>query len=419
MSKFKGKNNYNRLSDQFIYKSMFFNEGHLNEGPEVFYFDFIEYQLYGAVDLSGSSIYPKEQQLKNFRSQDNKPNNHRAFSFVVDMFEDVKTNMRLAMVMGNVVTDNENLLRLEVKRAYEPPKKIYSTFLANHLINFNNQLETSFTSINNITSFEHYVKEFLVYSQENLQNQPLTFSGFLQSGFNSLLSTGLALTVADIAFDDDDRKYEEFMNSSAFEYFKKVCLNRGFRINKHIPHMLVADLTSPAILPYLDQTLFNTLNQSYDKAYILDYIILRKYILDYYNILVERNPIIDKLEICRNKVLNTFSERETISLNSIQSDYDDFFWINYYIDLRNIELGNVKGKAEIKKIKKYLKNLRNSLDNSSMISYIDSNFRNETFKKSYGFYDVLRRRKLAKQERDQQEGIVGGSTIVGGSSGGY
>ena len=54
-----------------------------------------------------------------------------------------------------------------------------------------------------------------------------------------------------------------------------------------------------------------------------------------------------------------------------------------------------------------------------MISYIDSNFRNETFKKSYGFYDVLRRRKLAKQERDQQEGIVGGSTIVGGSSGGY
>ena len=419
MSKFKGKNKYTKLSDQFIYKSMFFNEGHSNEGPEVFYFDFIEYQLYGAIDLSGSSIYPREQQLKNFKSQDNKPNNHRAFSFVVNMFEDVKINMRLAMVMGNAITDNENLLRLEVKRAYEPPKKIYSTFLANHLIGFNNKLESSFISINNITSFEHYVKEFLVFSQENLQNQPLTFSGFLQSGNNSLLSTGLALTVADIGFDDDDKKFDEFMSSNAFEYFKKVCLNRGFRINKHIPHMLVADLTSPAILPYLDQSLINTLNQSYNKAYILDYIILRKYIIDYYNILVLRNPNIDKLEICRNKVINKFSSRNTVSLNSLQNDFDDFFWINYYVDLRNIELGNIKGKSEIKKIKKYLKNLRNSLDNSELISYIDSNFRTETFKKSYGYHDTLRRRKQVNEEKDREEGITGGSTIGGGSSGGY
>ncbi len=183
--------------------------------------------------------------------------------------------------------------------------------------------------------------------------------------------------------------------------------------------MLVADLTSPAILPYLDQSLINTLNQSYNKAYILDYIILRKYIIDYYNILVLRNPNIDKLEICRNKVINKFSSRNTVSLNSLQNDFDDFFWINYYVDLRNIELGNIKGKSEIKKIKKYLKNLRNSLDNSELISYIDSNFRTETFKKSYGYHDTLRRRKQVNEEKDREEGITGGSTIGGGSSGGY
>ena len=54
-----------------------------------------------------------------------------------------------------------------------------------------------------------------------------------------------------------------------------------------------------------------------------------------------------------------------------------------------------------------------------MISYIDSTFREETFRKSYGLSDSIRRLRLSKQQGDQQEGIVGGSTIVGGSSGGY
>lgn len=419
MSKFRGKNNFTKLSDQFIYKQRFFEEGHINEGPEVFYFDFIEYQMYGAINLEGSSILPNESNLKNFKAERGQTNNFRAFDFVTEMFEDVKINMRLAMAMGNLVTTNPILKNLEVKKAYEPPRKKYETVLANHLINFNNQLESNFTSINNITSFEQYVNEFFIFCKENLQNKPITLSAFLQSNQNSLFSTGLALTIADIPFDDDNKKYEQFMNSLGFDYFKRICLNKGFRINKHVPYMLVADLTSPAIKPYLDLSINNVLNTYYNTSYNIEYIIIRKYIIDYYNILVERNPYINNIIECRNKVTNNFSERSLINPNILPINLNELFWINLYLDLRNIELGNIKGKPEMKKIKKYLKKFENSLDNSAKMSYINDMFKMETFKKPYGYYHELRRREQLKQEEDRQKGITGGSTVTGGSGGGY
>jgi len=419
MSKFRGKNKYTKLSDQFIYKDNFFEEGHMVEGPEVFYFDFIEYQMYGAINLEGSSIFPNEENLKNFSNEVGQEQNFRAFNFVTEMFEDVKINMRLAMAMGNIVTTNPILKKMEIKRAYEPPKKKYGTALANHLINFNQSLENNFTSINNITSLDDYVKEFFVFCQENLYNKPITFSGFLQSNQNSLFSTGLAISIADIAFDDDNKKYEKFMNSTSFDYYKKICLNRGFRVNNHIPYMMVADLTSPAITPYLNLTISDTLNTYYNNSFNIDYIILRKYIIDYYNILVERNPFIDKLKQCRTKIKYSFFERSPIAQNNIPEKFNDLFWINYYLDLRNIELGMIKGKSEIKKIKKYLKNFQNKLDNSELVGYIDNMFRLETFRKPFGYYHELRRREQVKKEKDRKEGITGGSTVGGGTSGGY
>lgn len=59
MSKFKGNNQRTPLHDQVIYKSQFNTESYDEEGPEIFEFNIIEYQMYGAIDIEGSSIYPK------------------------------------------------------------------------------------------------------------------------------------------------------------------------------------------------------------------------------------------------------------------------------------------------------------------------------------------------------------------------
>ena len=420
MSEFKGKNNFKKLSDQFIDKSTFFRDGHIIQGPEVVDFDFIERQMYGTIDLEGSSIYPSDDRIKSMNGTLSDSKTPKAFDFVIDMFVDVKRNIEMAYYLGQLNTVIPFLKTIEIKRSYEPPRRAYGTHLANIMINFNNYLEDTTGLINSITHFEHYVKEFMTYYQEKFQKHPITFSAWSQSNLNSLFSTGLAISIADIPFDNDDRKYEEFMNTDAFNFYKKVCLNRGFSVHQHIPYILVADLGSPAITKYIDINLNVLINTYYNKCYNIDYIILRKYIIDYYNILIERNEYYTKLRTCRTKTFKETIYRNPINFIDASSTYDDFYWINYYLDLRNIELGNLIGRSEMKKTKKYLKNLKNSLDNSAMISYIDSIFRKESFKKPYGFFDVLRRREEAKKQQDQQQGITGGSTIVGGgTSGGY
>ena len=62
--------------------------------------------------------------------------------------------------------------------------------------------------------------------------------------------------------------------------------------------------------------------------------------------------------------------------------------------------------------------MKNSLDNFELLGYIDSNFKNETFKKPFGFIDRVRRSNEVTKQKKRQSGITGGSTVHGGSGGG-
>ena len=415
MSRFSAKNAFSSIHNQVIDKARFETEAHGEEGPEVFEFNFVEYSLYGSIDLEGSSIYPTESNMKIIQNN-NEQTTFMAFDFVVDMINDVRRNIKMAIMLGNVDNDNNFIEKLEIFRAYEPPKELYVSYLKKILREFNDGIFANSKALINITSFDQYVKEFLIFLSQNYINKPLTFSGWLQSTNNSLFSTGLAVSIADIKFDDDNAKYNKFMNSSLFPFYKKVCLNRGFKVWKHCPYVLVADLGSPAIEPYVNLSISNILNNYYSKSYNIDYIYLYNNIIEYYNNMVLSKPYEIILNTSCRKTKRNIIYRSEQSISDIDHDY----WINFYIDIRNLELGNLKGRAEIKKIKKYLKNLQNSLDNSDKIRYIDSNFRQETFKKSFGISDSIRRLEAAEKQRDQEEGITGGSTIVGGTtSGGY
>jgi len=414
MSKFKANNNKTPLHDQVILKSQFATQAYEEEGPEIFEFNFVEFSLYGTIDPDGSSIYPKQEFLKNHQLGIAEDSTFRNFDFVTKMHLDAKRNIQLALSMGELVNDNPFIANMEIVRGYESPLSLYKTDFSLIMIDFNERLKSNRTLINNITSFDDYVKEFLEFLKNNYSNKPITFSGWLQSTKNSLFSTGLAFSIAEIDFDDDNRKYDEFMSSSVFPFYKRVCLNKGFKIWKHCPYVLVADIGSPAILKYTNLNIQDTLDTYYNKSFNIDYIYLYNIIIEFYNNLVLEVPY--KIELstgCSTNRITTLREPQS------DLDIDHFFWINYYLDVRNIELGSPKGPAEIKKTKKYLKNVKNSLDNGALISYIDTMFRLETFRKSYGLADYFRRLNRAQQQKDKKEGIVGGTTITGGTSGGY
>ena len=303
---------------------------------------------------------------------------------------------------------------MEIKRAHEPPRSAYRAYFATLLIEYNEMLKVNKGLINNITSFDQYVKDFFAYLTKNHLGSPMTFSGYLQSTKNSIFSTGLAVSIADISFDDDDRKYEELMSSNLFRYFKRVCLNRGFSLWKHCPFVMVADLGSPAIVPYINNTINNILNNYYNKSYNIDNIIIKSKLIEYYEYFLIENPYKIKLNICRKKTTKEVLYRSQYD----DTMFSDQYWVELYLDMRNLELGNIKGEAEIKKIKKYIKKLTNHLDSFDQIGYIDSTFREETFRKDFGFLDRVRRADEADKQKKKEEGMSGGSTVLGGSSGG-
>lgn len=415
MSKFKGKNTTTPIHDQVIFKSQFAVEAYDEEGPEIFEFNFIEYQMYGAIDVEGSSIYPKNEKMKNFQKNNGQLLDFQGFDFVTKMFIDAKRNIQIAINLGELANDNPLISNMEIVRAYEPPLVAYKTYLSTILINFNERIKENKTILDNITSFDSYVKELFTFLLENYKSKPITLSGWLQSSSNSLFSTGLALSIADIPFDDDNRKYDEFMSSAMFPFYKRVMLNKGFKIWKHCPYVLVADIGSPAIAKYLNTGINNTLNTYYNKSFNKDYIYLYNNIIEYYNNLLIEQPYRIKLTTTCKKTFKQISFLEEKSLN----DIDHSFWLDFYLDARNIELGMPKGRSEIRKIKKYLKIIPFSLDNSEKTSYIDSMFRLETYRKSFGLIDSYRRLLRAQQQKTSEEGITGGSTVTGGSGGGY
>ena len=414
MSKFFGKNNLNPTKDLIITKAQFKTQAYVKEGPEVFEFNFLEYQMYGAIDLKGSSIFPNPLKIQNFRTAPGQFSSYQAFDFVTKMYLDAKRNIQLAANIGQIDMDNPLLFNFDIVRAYESPIVEYNSHFNYYLIRFNNFISRNKTVRDNITSFDDYVKELMVFFKNNFQNKALTMSGFLQSNKNSIFTSGLAFSIADIDFDDDNKKYTQFMSTPSFEFYKKVLLNKGFKIWKHCPYVIVADIGSPAITRYLNTNIEDTLDNYYMKSYIRDYRLLYNNIIKYYNFFVTENPYKIKLNMgCVTRKTPIFRESKAID------DVDHSFWMKYYVDIRNIELGNVLGPSDIKKIKKYLKIYQNKLDNNQLIGYIDSMFRKETFKKSFGLADSYRRLLEVQKKRNQKEDITGESTIVGGTSGGY
>mgnify|MGYP001187209304 CR=1 FL=1 len=60
----------------------------------------------------------------------------------------------------------------------------------------------------------------------------------------------LPLAITEFFYDDDEKKYEEFLMSNNWHFFVNACANYGFMVDRHIPYRLVADIASGPMLSY-------------------------------------------------------------------------------------------------------------------------------------------------------------------------
>jgi len=79
--------------------------------------------------------------------------------------------------------------------------------------------------------------------ENTLGTSPLTLPAFIKSNLNDIMSTGLAIEIADLKYSNDEEKIN-FINSPNWQYFVNACDTYGFMIDATCPWRIVADINS-------------------------------------------------------------------------------------------------------------------------------------------------------------------------------
>ena len=83
--------------------------------------------------------------------------------------------------------------------------------------------------------------------------------------------------------------------------------------------------------------------------------------------------------------------REAQTLEDLDLNYPEDWFLDYYIDLRNYEEGSPFNPQYIKSMKKNSKKtIKKTSDINESLGYISKTFRDQTWSKPYGFDDFLK-----------------------------
>lgn len=355
---------------------------------------FFERQYYGTIDDQDYSITPKEDKIVMT------VNSKRVLNFVDDAFRIMKKRMTVAVEYNKITRSSPYFVNFNPVQAYRPPNSDYRVVLQNILMKYNTKDIPSLIGLKNITSFDDYVKNFIKIISTGVTTGYYTQTKWCRSPSASVFNSGLAISISNLNKGDDQKKIDDFIDHPDFDYYLKLALNSGFSISKDAPWILVFDLASPAAEPFLSPYGIRNLNDLFSKYYnrteLNDIIILRNILYKYYNNFIVQYRINRTNRSNCKKSYTEYFKREPLTIERLDNEYPEEWFLDYYIDIRNTEEGTPYNEQSLRSIKKIAKNYYKTLDRSSALSYIASRFVIQTWSKPYGYDDTLD--KLSKAE---------------------
>jgi len=398
--KFIGSNVDSSSRRTWYYRAKFEVEAYNQENAgdnEIKDLTFFERQYYGTIDGQDYPVIPKEENLVALAG------GKLALNFVADAFSTMKRRMTVAVEYNKISRTNQYFVGFTPTQAYMPPNNDYRTMIDNVLINYNLKEIPNRIGLDKITSFDDYVKHFIKIISNEIKGGFYTQSKWCRSPAASVFNSGLAISIAELKKGEDQQKIDEFIDHPDFDYYLKLALNSGFAVSKDCPWILVFDLMSPAAIPFLQPYRVRDLNQIfstfYDRTEMNDILLLRNSLFRYYNNFIIGNRVNRTNKINCKKSYTEYFVREPLTIETLDQDYDEEWFLDYYIDLRNAEEGSPYQEQSLRSIKKIAKNYYKTLDRSSALSYIASRFVIQTWSKPYGYDDTLD--KLSKTEAEQ------------------
>ena len=372
--------------------------------------NFLERVHYGVIDHENNSVIPNESSLDYV-------GNARLFNFVADSYSLMKLNFSNALQKGLVDTAGSIYQNLSITKAYNDPKVKYGRYLESIFQYYNKTHIPNIVGTTSIASYEDYVKHFFKFFFENSTSFKLSMTGWNTSRQSSILDTGLAFSISDLGFDQDQDKIDMAIDHPCFGYIKNLTMNFSFSILHNNPNIILYDVASPAGESIRRSYGLNILNSVFDKNYIKTYTIdnsLLYYNINiYFNKYVSENSLIKVLSVKNCKTVSEYFRLDTKDLN--HRPYSDLEELWMYCKIRNKEEGSPYTMQKLESIYRKSKYYLKKVDKASGMSYINNMFRDQVWNKDYGFHDRLELFK-GQTRTEAQRQQTGGGPSSGGSS---
>tara|TARA_Y100000114_G_scaffold36719_2_gene32268 strand:+ start:4588 stop:5988 length:1401 start_codon:yes stop_codon:yes gene_type:complete len=199
--------------------------------------------LYGKIDISNKLVYPKTSKM-SYPMLEGTSTRYYGFDFMIKAIDDFTFFMRKATTGGKT-----SLGRLynnfKVKECFVDPFQQHLIKSTKIIEAFNLRLVTNPPQKRKVIDFESYMCEFVDFL--HFFNEEFLFYDTFMSIDNSHSGTGLAFRFV-IENNNNDFLKNKFYIDPEFYKFVQTAANFGFRINRNVPGMLLADLRSKPMM---------------------------------------------------------------------------------------------------------------------------------------------------------------------------
>ena len=223
-----------------------------------------EKALYGRVGRSMQPIVLKRGTLKSLKNAKRPEQPQRAINFVADIFNEMSRQFEKKTTLSQIATNDPHLTRLVVHKSYVSPEKLY----ADHREKYINQIAKMFKSQKlYFSDFDEFLALLLPVLQSTCKTTRFTYPGFVKSIECSIMSTGLAIEIADLKYNNDEDKVKQFLRSKNWDFYINTCNSYGFMVDLNIPWRIVADLESDAMKEIAERYGYYGVDSLFRRAY--------------------------------------------------------------------------------------------------------------------------------------------------------
>tara|TARA_R100000278_G_scaffold8504_1_gene10491 strand:- start:1933 stop:3198 length:1266 start_codon:yes stop_codon:yes gene_type:complete len=407
-----GESTMRLFNKRTIYREFLKAQNHNN----IIEMDGAEKILYGKVNKNFIPLVVTKDKLKNLALFDDQSIPPVAVNFVADLFNAMADQFKKCVQSGNIRPNDAYLSNLKAFKAYQDPLELYKTYQQQFFNSLAGLLLQEGVKINN---FKDMVTAIMPILKSVLRFQPFTFTGFLKSKNCSVMSTGLAIEIADFDYINDHEKIQNFVKSPNWDFFVNTCDSYGFMVDLNIPWRITIDLNADCVLAvtskYIEtDSADKTLAYFYNNSSRYNFSFFKNTLFDLYNFIREEYV---ELFVCDDTgaIIASAVKPEQYTIDSYNEQFDDSLFVEIYTKLRLYEeMPDLDDEEVAKVVINQLEHFNSNPDLSHLFDFLESQI-NKTFD-TEGCLGYIREGKKKRRLEDFVQETITNITVEEGAN---